>query len=138
VGLFRATGSLADKFILLPVENEAQGPISFATASDLADFLDTNCHDWNLRMRDRDLLSELEGAVFANELAPLIQAERVALSVWFKDCTAQREYSFNNIDGQTGGSPLPHELVQLPFDYYSQRQAQSPNPYLRARYGLLL
>jgi hypothetical protein len=84
VGLFRATGSLAGNFILLPVE-KAQGPISFATDSDLADFLDINCHDCNLRMQDRDLLSELEGAVFANELAPLIQAERVALSVCFKD-----------------------------------------------------
>ncbi|UOQ76546.1 DUF4209 domain-containing protein [Hymenobacter sp. 5516J-16] len=115
-----------------------QAPQHFATLTELAHFLDNNCEDWNLRMRDRDLLSVLETATVPAELLPNLQAEKVGLSVWFKGCTVQRESSYTDEVGQTWGSALPQELEPLPFSYYQQRLEHSTNPYLQARYALLL
>ncbi|HEX8425110.1 DUF4209 domain-containing protein [Hymenobacter sp.] len=113
-------------------------PTAFSTAADLAQFLDTNCHNWNPRTHDRALDAQLKAATFPAELAHLVQAELVALGVWFEGTTARREFEATTDQGETVGSPLPADLTPPPYDYYQQRFDQTPNLYLKARYGLLL
>ncbi len=115
-----------------------EDPVLLSTPADLAHYLDTSCHNWSLYYAGQDLPSTLKATSYPTELAATVNAEEVALDVWFKDCTPERKCSLTNDDGQTWGSTLPHELTPLPYDYYQQRLEQSTNPYLRARYALLL
>ncbi|MBD2722196.1 hypothetical protein [Hymenobacter armeniacus] len=112
-------------------------PEIFTSIANLASFLDTNCHTWNA-IHDRDLTAELKEATAPSEIAPAVQYERIALGIWFKECTAEREFSATTTEGQTVGSPLPNDLGSDALSYYQQRFDQTTNPFLKARYGLIL
>lgn len=109
----------------------------FTSLTDVASFLDTNCHTWN-SIHDRDLAAELKVATAPTEIASAIQYEQIALGIWFRECSAEREFSATTIEGQTVGSPLPNELGSDALSYYQQRFDQTTNPLLKARYGLIL
>jgi hypothetical protein len=89
-------------------------------------------------MYDRDLTAELKEATAPAEIAPAVQYEQIALGIWFKECSAEREFSATTTEGQTVGSPLPNELGDDALSYYQQRFDQTSNPFLKARYGLIL
>ena len=120
------------------LEHESVESWSFSTAEDLAFYLDNNCKSWSTYSADFDLLQTLRAASVPAELASLVLAEQVALDLWFKECSCQRKLSMTDKEGESWGSTLPNELQPPAFDYYQQRLAQSTNPYLRARYGLIL
>ena len=120
------------------LEHESVESWSFSTAEDLAFYLDNNCKSWSIYSADFDLLQTLRAASVPAELASLVLAEQVALDLWFKECSCQRKLSMTDKEGNSWGSTLPNELQPPAFDYYQQRLAQSTNPYLRARYGLVL
>jgi len=114
---------------------EPETPITLATEAELNTFLDTTC---SYLVDNRDLKARLKTAQISPELTGFVELEQVALDFWFDGCVAKREFSAITNTGEEVGSPLPSELKPGALDYFVQRFEQSTNPYLKARYGLLL
>lgn len=119
------------------MEDQQPTPLNFDTPAELAEYVDAHCHHWN-GMYGRDLSRILRDATCPDEVKPVLQAEAVALEVWFNDTTIRRLFEATQADGQVTGSLLPQDIPEAPFDYYVQRFQQTDNLFLKARYGLVL
>lgn len=109
----------------------------FESATDLAQFLDTNCRRLNPSGHDRDFIAQLRAATCEPEVKPSLEAELLALTVWFSAGKLNPEHGAV-LDGKAVRSELPSDLSVPPFEYYSQRFDQTTNHLLKARYALLL
>ncbi|GAA3932543.1 DUF4209 domain-containing protein [Hymenobacter algoricola] len=119
------------------MEDSQSTPLTFNTPIELAQYVDKHCQHWN-GMYDRDFSSILRVATGPDEVKSLLQAESVALEAWFSATTMRRLFEVTQPDGQVGGSLLPQDLPEAPFDYYVQRLQQTDNLFLKARYALAL
>lgn len=119
------------------MEDSHSTPLNFNSPVELAQYVDEHCQHWN-GIYGRDFSSILRAATGPNEVKPLLQAEYVALEAWFSATAIRRLFEVTQPDGQVGGSPLPQDLPEAPFDYYLQRLQQTNNLFLKARYALVL
>ena len=120
------------------MEPHTSEQVTLSTSESLAQFLDVNCHRWNLHRSGSNLLNQLDNAVFPEELRDSVALERIALGFGFDGSTVKREWSATTDAGEEAGSVQISQFQPAAFDYFSQRFSQTTNPYLKARYGLIL
>jgi hypothetical protein len=111
--------------------------MNITTPEELAALLEEHCQSWTHTHRS-ELLPLLEEATVPESLRDQRWLERTALGFWFKEGKAQREQEFTTDADEKVGSVQVEELLPAAFAYYQQRYEQSTNPYLKARYALVL
>jgi hypothetical protein len=119
------------------MNEQTERQLIFNDASELIKYLDTNIKHWNPCTHDRGVCAALRSATSSADAQNLLHAEILGFEVWFEDTVMKRRGFTTNTD-QTINAPWPLDLATPPFAYYLQRFQETPNPFLKARYGLLL
>jgi hypothetical protein len=109
----------------------------FNTPEEISALMDENvrCWDTHALIELRDSLRSASGSP---EVIGLAALEALALGYWFEQGETRPELSATRTNGEETHTPLVFELLPAAAEYFQQRFIQIANPFLKARYALLL